>query len=104
MLASVHPTSANGSLPYSTGLVVLYVAFVVMCAILLLVVMFARWPGGPEDSQDSDNGPPGGPRRGPDPPPDPSGEPALWPEFERQFGQYVARRARQERAKVGRST
>jgi hypothetical protein len=101
MLASALPTSASGSLPYSTGLAVLYVGFVVLCAILLLVVMFVRWPGGPEDSQDSDHGPPEGPRRGPDPPPDPGGEPALWPEFERQFAQYVARRARQGSSEVG---
>ena len=104
MLASPPPTSVRASPPYSTGLVVLYVVFVALCAILLLVVMLVRWPGGPEDSQDSDHGPPDRPSGGPDPPPGPGGEPALWPEFERQFADYVARRATQDRPKVQGST
>jgi hypothetical protein len=92
----------TGSLPHSTGLIILYAVFVAFSAILLLVSLVVRWPG-PDHSQETDHGSREGPRPvGPDPAPGPRGDQALWADFEREFAQYVARRKRRDRPKVGR--
>lgn len=105
MLGFAHTAPIRtGSLPPSTGLIVLYGVFVAFWAIVLLVVLVVRWPAGPDDSQETDQGSGEGPRPvGPDPGPGPRGDQALWADFERQFAHYVARPKPEDRPRVGRS-
>jgi hypothetical protein len=100
MLGLVHlATLSTSTLPDRTGLIVLYVAFVTLAVILLLVVLFARWPGGGDDPEDSGSGPGTGPPP-PGPDPGPGGDPAWWGDFEREFARHVARRTPRDRSKT----
>ena len=69
-------------------------ANVIAVVTLLAMPAFSVWflwrheDDGPDDSGPDGGGPGGGGGPPPDPPPTP--DPAWWPEFEREFAEYVA--------------
>jgi hypothetical protein len=84
MLTAVAQAHSGGLNFWATLIVVMS-----LLAMPALSVWFL-WRGedGPDDS-DGGGGGPGGGGPPPDPPPQPDG-PVWWPEFERQFAEYVA--------------
>jgi hypothetical protein len=69
-------------------------ATVIVVVSLLAMPVFSVWflwrhDDGPDDSDGGGGGGPGGGGPPPDPPTPPDG-PAWWPEFEREFADYVA--------------
>jgi hypothetical protein len=91
--AHVAGLAAHGA---STGGVVTAALMVGLCllgVLLALTVVLTRPPTDRQDGAEGDSGPGGG-GRGPgrggrDGPPPAGGDPICWPEFERQFADYV---------------
>jgi hypothetical protein len=81
---------ARAALPYLAEIRVLVWVIVGVCAITLLVIGLLGTLGG-HDSDDNGPGPGGGGPDLPRPPDDNprAGEPPWWPEFERQFADYL---------------
>ena len=77
--------------------------FVVIDAFVLgvgLIVRLVLGPDGDDDDSGSDGGGPG--RRRPSPRRPPSSSPDWWPEFEREFADYVAANSRNRGIETGR--
>jgi hypothetical protein len=85
---AAHGASTDGVVP-----VALMVGLCLIGVLLALMVVLTRPPTDRQDGADGDSGPGGG-GRGPgrggrDGPPPAGGDPVWWPEFERQFADYV---------------
>jgi hypothetical protein len=78
--------------------VTLMVGLGLLAVLVTLIIVFTEPPTDRSDGGDGDSGPggggggPGG--RGPDGPESPGGDPVWWPEFERQFADYVTSSSR----------
>jgi hypothetical protein len=86
---AAHGASTGGVVP-----VAVMVGLCLLGVLVALMVVLTRPPTDRQDGADGDSGPGGG-GRGPGggPPGGPSpegGDPVCWPEFERQFADYVA--------------
>jgi hypothetical protein len=68
------------------------VGIVLTFVVLVAVVAWLAGPGGSDGLEGGDGGSGGGGGGGP--PPEPPPGPSWWPDFEREFADYVARRAR----------
>jgi Mg/Co/Ni transporter MgtE len=81
VLLTTHDPASHATGEVLTGLLV---GIVVVLVVFVTVVAWWARRGGPDDPGDGGGGGGGRP-----PPPDPPG-PAWWPEFERDFAEYVA--------------
>jgi hypothetical protein len=91
--AVAHAAAGTGG-SVITGILGSLVVLLVLCAIVLVGVIFPTRPrsGGDEDSDSGWGSGGGGGRPGPSGrPPQPETGPAWWPEFERQFAAHVER-------------
>ncbi len=94
----MHPTHVAGSAAHgaSAGVapVALKVGLCLLGVLFTLIVMFGQPPTDRRDGADGESGPGGGGhgpgRGGPGGPSPEGGDPVWWPEFERQFADYVA--------------
>jgi hypothetical protein len=82
------------------GTILAYAVLIGVLALALLVLVIVK-SARPGDPGDADTGSGGGGVPGPEPEPAPGGGQAWWPEFERQFATYVARRDEPDRQPVG---
>ncbi|MBV8348238.1 MAG: hypothetical protein JOZ49_12085 [Mycolicibacterium sp.] len=94
--AGAHRAAATGGYTL-TDFFGIVAVLIIPIGIVVLAVLLARRPG-PRDDGDGDSGwgrgGPGGPPWPGDYPPSPHGDPVWWPEFERQFAEYVGAPAR----------
>ena len=91
---SYHLTSLGAHGASLTGPVAVAVAVMVgLCVLITWIMVFTEPPTDRRDGRDGDSGPGGGGRGPgggrPDGPHPAGGDPVWWPEFERQFADYV---------------
>ena len=85
-LANVAGFAAHGASTSGVVPVALMVGLCLLGVVVTLIMLFGQPPTERQDGADGDSGPGGGGPGGPSPE---GGEPVWWPEFERQFADYV---------------
>jgi hypothetical protein len=95
---AIYLTASEGR---TTAVAVLVALFALQFGILLILRHIFRAGGSDGDDPGSDGGGPGR-RRSPAPRRPPPDDPVCWPEFERQFAEYVAERRQAPITRIGR--